>query len=236
MKITKIPKLLEQRPYLQELMDQKGLSLQELSAVEITLNRINYLSGNFYRTANWLKVQYKKLNHKLSEEFSFADIGCGGGGLLRYLHNFAKINNLNIKFYGIDLNKTLISIAESYNNESQINYSSERLEEVERNYSLINTNLVLHHLDPTEILPFLHLTKRKAVLAVRHEDLLRTKKGLLLANLFPKVITRSKVVHHDARVSVYRSYNHQEWERQAIESSYQVSKVFPERILLESIL
>ncbi len=221
---------LEHRPLAEERMDSLVLSKNEMLGVEQALNRINYLSGNFFRIAHWLRDEYRKKN---SAEFSFADIGCGGGGLLRYLESYARRNNFKVKFYGIDLNETLISIANSYNTkEESINYSRNCLEQTDSTYSLINTNLVLHHLLPEEIQAFLKLTKERATVGTRHEDLLRSRRGLYLASIFPKLVTKSAVVHHDAKVSVYRSYSREQWKLMANESGYEFKAIFPERALL----
>jgi 2-polyprenyl-3-methyl-5-hydroxy-6-metoxy-1,4-benzoquinol methylase len=226
---------LKHTPYAEEMMDGTTLSIEELLLVESALDRINFLSGSFFRVAEWLADQYKVHHNSSREEFTFLDIGCGGGGLLRYLADFAFKKALSIKFFGVDTNSKLISIAQLKSKDKHfIEYSSERLETTIRSYSLIYSNLVLHHIAPEEIDAFLTLTKQRAKIATRHEDIARSIPGLLLAKIIPHLVTTSPIVHHDAVVSVYRSYSKSEWQDKALSCGYNCMQTFPQRVLLQT--
>jgi 2-polyprenyl-3-methyl-5-hydroxy-6-metoxy-1,4-benzoquinol methylase len=75
-----------QRSFEKELMDDLECSGDELAQTLKELKTINKLLGGNQVTTGGLKQIF---NAHPQEEYSIADIGCGGGDMMRVMHDWA---------------------------------------------------------------------------------------------------------------------------------------------------
>ena len=104
-----------------------------------------------------------------------------------------------------------------------------------RTFDVVLCSLFLHHLEPTDVTRVLqHMAAATRRLLVVH-DLRRTRPGLALAHIVPKLLTRSHVVHIDAVKSVHAAYTIPELRTLAHDAGLTTASIeptFPQRMLL----
>ena len=91
-----------------ELMDDLECSGEELEQTLKELKTINKLLGGNYVTTNGLR---KLIGKSTDKTFSVADIGCGGGDMIRVMDDWAISHDFKLKFTGIHANRNIIDIA-----------------------------------------------------------------------------------------------------------------------------
>lgn len=102
-------------------------------------------------------------------------------------------------------------------------------------YDVVTCGLFLHHLDPDGARAALRGMAASARWLVLVSDLRRTRLGLALAWAAPRLVTRSRVVWHDAVASVRGAYTPEELRALAEEAGMtgaRVRRAWPQRMLL----
>jgi 2-polyprenyl-3-methyl-5-hydroxy-6-metoxy-1,4-benzoquinol methylase len=103
-------------------------------------------------------------------------------------------------------------------------------------YDVVISSLFLHHLTEHDAISLLSLMAQGASQAVFVQDLIRSRAGLALASVVPRIISRSYVVHTDAILSARAAFSMQEVCAMAEASgmpSAKIRRVWPERFLLD---
>ncbi|QDT03450.1 hypothetical protein K227x_18340 [Rubripirellula lacrimiformis] len=99
-------------------------------------------------------------------------------------------------------------------------------------FDVITNSLFLHHLDPHDTIHLLKSMHSAARVASMVCDLERSKLNRELISAASRVLTRSKVVHHDARLSVEGAYTLSEAKtlaEEAVGGTIQARRIFPGR-------
>ncbi len=102
-------------------------------------------------------------------------------------------------------------------------------------FDAVCCSLFLHHLDPGPARDALRRMAASARSLVLVSDLRRTRLGLALACVVPRLVTRSRVVWHDAAASVRAAYTPDELlalAREAGMAGAHVRRAWPQRMLL----
>ncbi|MFC3416707.1 methyltransferase domain-containing protein [Algoriphagus hitonicola] len=209
-----------------ELMDDLNCSGIELAQTLRELKTINrWLGGNKVTTDGLAKLfkQYPQ------SAYQVADIGCGGGDMIQVMHDWAKKNQINIDFSGIDANRNIIEMASVRLNEKtpvrwlvQNVFSEEFLTE---KVDVLTCTLFTHHFTDGELVDLLTAFRQKARLGIVINDLHRHPLAYQSIKWLTRLFSHSKMVQHDAPVSVLRSFSKQDWERiltQASIDSYSI--------------
>ena len=149
-----------------------------------------------------------------NETLCIADLGCGGGDMLKTLADWGRRNNRSLKLIGIDANPHIIDFA-SVNCKLYSEISFETLdifstEFQKRKYDIIMGTLFYHHFKNEVLIGFFsklaHQARVGLVINDIHRHWLAFHSIRLLTNLFSK----SSMVKFDAPLSVLRAFTREE--------------------------
>ncbi len=227
---------LRQRQLEPEIMDQPDLDpIQHQQALR-GLARINRWS----RTASCLWTPIQKLLHSSDRPLDVLDVACGAGDNLVRLAQRAKRQNVPLRFHGCDISPVALEHAQSRAEKEKVDLSLFHCnilsDELPQTYDVVINSLFLHHLNEAEGLILLQKMSQAASGLLLVNDLNRCRRGLILAWLGSRVLSRSYVVHVDAVLSVRAALTPQEAlilaERAGL-SQATVRRTWPFRYLLE---
>jgi 2-polyprenyl-3-methyl-5-hydroxy-6-metoxy-1,4-benzoquinol methylase len=104
------------------------------------------------------------------------------------------------------------------------------------NYDVITCSLFLHHLASDQIIPLLRKASQQAKQLILFSDLIRCRRGMLLAKLACNLLTKSDVVRVDGPRSVRAALTKKEIsdlaERAGL-TNFQMTSHWPSRYLLQ---
>lgn len=203
------------RSYEKEIMDDfqgKGPDWdQALRELKIINNR---LGGNAVTTngiANLL--QEKAPEHALS----IADLGCGGGDMLVVMANWARKQQLEASFYGIDVNNHIVEYARKNTAAyPEIKYLAADIFSEKfgsRNFDVVTCSLFTHHFTDEELVKMLSRLKKQVRLGIVINDLHRHPLAYYSISLLTSLFSRSRMVRNDGPLSVLRGFSKKDWER-----------------------
>ncbi len=149
-----------------------------------------------------------------SEPFFIADLGCGGGDMLKLLAEWGRINNRSLKLVGIDANPHIIEFARN-NCGSYPEISFEILdiflpEFQQKKYDIIMGTLFYHHFDNTVLVGFFAKLIHQARLGVVINDIHRHWLAYYSIRILTKFFSKSSMVKFDAPLSVLRAFTRKE--------------------------
>jgi 2-polyprenyl-3-methyl-5-hydroxy-6-metoxy-1,4-benzoquinol methylase len=212
-----------QRSKEKELMDDLNCSGEELNQTLRELKTINrWLGGNYVTTSGLAKI-FKSYPQ---DSYSVADIGCGGGDMIRVMDDWAKRQKREIKFTGIDANRNIIDLAAvrltdlpkvawKVQNVFEAEFSEEKVD-------ISTCTLFTHHFTDSELVALLNSLRAKSRLGIVINDLHRHPLAYYSIKWLTELFSKSKMVQHDACLSVLRSFSRSDWER--VLQSAQINK------------
>lgn len=201
----------KQRSYQKEIMDdfEAGGKVIEVTLKE--LKTINKLLGGNHVTTSSLKQIITKYPQ---ESYSVADIGCGGGDMIRVMAHWALRNKLYCQFTGIDANPNIIKLAQI--NLSDIDNVTLKTQNVfdseflDKKVDIVTCTLFTHHFSDEELLLLLSSFKKKAKLGVVINDLHRHPIAYYSIKVLTGLFSNSAMVKNDGPLSVLRSFQRAE--------------------------
>lgn len=203
-----------QRSTEKELMDDLNCSGEELNQTLRELKTINrWLGGNYVTTSGLAKI-FKSYPQ---DSYTVADIGCGGGDMIRVMHNWAESQKKEVKFTGIDANRNIIDLAAvrladlpkvtwKVQNVFEPEFSEEKVD-------ISTCTLFTHHFTDSELVGLLKSLQAKSHLGIVINDLHRHWFAYSSIKLLTRLFSKSEMVRHDASLSVLRSFSRSDWER-----------------------
>ncbi|WPR75166.1 methyltransferase domain-containing protein [Algoriphagus sp. NG3] len=207
-------RLFAQRSKDKELMDDLNCSGEELVQTLRELRTINRWLGGNYVTTNGLAKIIKK--HPRNS-FLVADIGCGGGDMIRVMDDWSKSKKKALNFVGIDANKNIIDLAAvrladiprvawKVGNVFDGEFSEEKVD-------ISTCTLFTHHFTDSELVGLLKSLRAKSRLGIVINDLHRHWFAYYSILVLTKLFSKSKMVQNDASLSVLRSFTKIEWTK-----------------------
>ncbi len=193
-------------------MDDLEVGGEELTQTLKELRTINKLLGGNYVTTSAIQ-RFRKIFPQ--EDYSIADIGCGGGDMLKVMADWAYKKELPCSFIGIDANPNIIKLAkkqlEEYKNVKfeQANVFSENF--ISEPVDIITCTLFTHHFTDEELIHLLSSFKNKSKLGVVINDLHRHPLAYHSIRLLTRFFSKSEMVKNDGPLSVLRSFKKDEW-------------------------
>ena len=203
-----------QRSKEKEFMDDLNCSGEELNQTLRELKTINrWLGGNYVTTSGLAKI----FRSYPQDSYSVVDIGCGGGDMIRVMDDWAKSLKKPIKFTGIDANRNIIELAAvrladlpkvtwNVQNVFDNEFSEEKVD-------ISTCTLFTHHFTDSELVTLLNSLRAKSRLGIVINDLHRHPFAYYSIRWLTRVFSKSKMVQHDACLSVLRSFSRSDWER-----------------------
>lgn len=188
-----------------EIMDNFLLDHSQIDGALDELEIINTWLGGYQVSLNALK----KLKPK--DQIYICDWGCGGGDLLRKISHWAKSQDIRLKLTGVDATQAAVEYAVAKSvSYPEINYVlADVLAETDKLpvCDVVISCLFTHHFDNEswiKLISNMHNSARKAVII---NDLHRHWLAYYSINVLTGFFSRSKMVKHDARLSVLRSFS-----------------------------
>lgn len=217
----------EKRSEEKELMDDLECSGEELSQTLRELKTINYWLGGNHVTTNGLK---KITSLFPKETYQIADIGCGGGDMIRIMDQWAKSERKAVDFIGIDANPNIIEQAKvKLSDVTNVQWRVQNVfasEFPKEKVDIITCTLFTHHFTDAELISLIHAFREKASLGLVINDLHRHWFAFHSIRILTKLFSKSPMVQNDASLSVMRSFRRSDLERILIASgikNYQIS-------------
>ncbi len=215
-----------------ERMDDPALDEAEHRAALAGLARIHRVSG----TAGLLSRALGDLLDRLSVPgpARVLDVACGGGDLTLALRERA---GRGLAIDGCDKSETALQRARgaAARRGLDVRFLAHDVLEgaLPDGYHAIVCSLFLHHLEDDVVVDLLSRMARADAVLVH--DLVRGAPGRLLARLVPPLLTRSRVVHDDAVLSVDNAFTVDEIRALAVRAGLRGARVtrrWPFRFLL----
>jgi 2-polyprenyl-3-methyl-5-hydroxy-6-metoxy-1,4-benzoquinol methylase len=205
------------RSYQSEWMDDLEASGEIIVQTLKELDTINRLLGGNALSINGLRKILAKNPGRKNTTITIADIGCGGGDIMKLMADWGRKNKVSLKFVGIDANLNILDYArentKAYPEISyqQIDIFSEEFAEL--SFDIIHTSLFTHHFTDSELVGFYSQWKSQAKLGIINNDLHRHWFAYHSIHWLTTLFSRSPMVQNDARLSVLRSFSKAEWQQ-----------------------
>ncbi len=202
----------EKRIDQEEIMDQATIDLDSLAAAYRDINRSNKLLGGY--SATFRSIRSLVASRANSDALRILDMGCGDGGMLRYLAQHFRKLNITAEFLGLDLSADAITLARQnsqdypeikYESGDLLNYLSEP-----SLYDYVLCTLTLHHFSDREIPEVISACLHYCDDALIINDLQRNKTAYYLFKIFSAIFIRSAVASNDGLVSIRRAFHKNE--------------------------
>jgi ubiquinone/menaquinone biosynthesis C-methylase UbiE len=202
-----------------ELIDDLELDNDALRENLEELALINkYLGGNQV-TISGLKKLTSNTNIPVTSNQSpitIADLGCGGGDMLIVMANWAKKQNLNAQFIGIDANDFMIDFAKkrtaNYQNISYLHQNIFAEEFKQHQFDIVTMTLFCHHFDDESLIKILQQFRKQTRLGVVINDIHRHWFAYHSIAWITKLFLKSYLVKNDAKLSVWRAFRKKDLE------------------------
>jgi ubiquinone/menaquinone biosynthesis C-methylase UbiE len=210
-----MPVNLSQRSYQAELMDDLSFGGDDMIRTLDELEIINLRLGGHKVVLNALNRLLK--NAPAHREIHIADLGCGGGDMLRILAKWGRKKGLKLKLHGIDANKFIAEYGEFRSAEyPEISYHvadifSDKF--AMQGYDIILCSLFCHHFDETHLQKLFRQLKKQARLCVVINDLHRHWFAYYSIKYITKVFSKSPLIKNDAPLSVARGFSRKDIEK-----------------------
>jgi 2-polyprenyl-3-methyl-5-hydroxy-6-metoxy-1,4-benzoquinol methylase len=204
---------LTKRSYIAELIDDLNLSNEALRQNLEELATINkWLGGNQLTLSGLEKLISQK--SKQEKQLKIADIGCGGGDMLKLMANWAKKKQIKADFVGIDANQFMIDFAKKRTeNFENITYLKEdAFSDNLKNFKLDIATLTLfcHHFTENQLIDLFTNLRKNCTIGIIINDLHRHWFAYYSINWLTAIFSKSYLVKNDARLSVWRGFHKNE--------------------------
>lgn len=205
--------MFKQRSTEIEIMDDLDIQGDVIDSTLKELNVINkWLGGN----AIIVDALGILLRENPKREIKLADIGCGGGDILKLISNWLKKKNITSKLIGIDANPHITAYAnkncKEYTNIQfqSINIFSEEFKA--QKFDVVASTLFFHHFDDDTLTKFLRQLSDQTTTGIIINDLHRHWFAYHSIKWITAIFSKSFMVKNDAKVSVQRGFLKKELE------------------------
>ncbi len=184
--------------------------------VHQTLRELEFINRWLGGNAVTLEGIRELIKGQDKKSFAIADLGCGGGDMLKLLAEWGRKSNLSLQLTGIDANPHIIEFAKS-NCRAYGEISFETLDifspEFERqSYDIVMGTLFYHHFQNDRLIEFLSKLRRQVRVGLVVNDIHRHWLAFHSIRLLTKFFSKSAMVKVDAPLSVLRAFKRGELE------------------------
>lgn len=200
-----------QRSNQKELIDDLHCDGEELRQTLRELKTINRLLGGNHVTTDGINQLLKETT---SKEVTIADVGCGGGDMIRVMHDWSRRKEIKANFVGIDANPNTIAMAAD-NLAALPNVHFEAADVFGPNFQqqqvgIVTCTLFTHHFSDEELIRMFRSFKNKARIGMVINDLHRHPLAFYSIKMLTRLFSRSRLVINDAPISVQRGFKKKE--------------------------
>lgn len=216
-----------QRAVVPELMDDPAIPRETHEQALAGLTRLNRWSRSDAGLWAVLRSEAKQATNSLR----VLDVATGSGDLPVRLACRARRAKLNISLSACDISPTALEMAKRNAMKKGVAIEFFQQDAVQQQfpegYDVIITSLFLHHLaelDAIQLLQKMAATSRLILV----NDLNRSRFNLGLVAVASRVLSRSRVVHHDGPASVRAAFTVAEARHLAVRAGLTDAKVVPQ--------
>ena len=190
-------------------MDDLNISGPVIDQTLKELNTINRkLGGNSISVSG-----FRKLVKSLSS-FTLADLGCGGGDIIKDMALWSRRGDKEGMFIGVDANPHVIDYAiRNTADFPEISFQPINIfspEFKQQTFDIIHCCLFLHHFSKEELIQLFRHFKKSARIGIIINDLHRHPIAYWSISALTRLFSKSSMVKNDASVSVARGFKREE--------------------------
>ncbi len=190
----------------EEIMDDLNCSGEVVNQTLRELETINALLGGNYVTLDGLR----QLLEDRKTSASIADLGCGGGDILKLIRRWGNKTNLSLRLIGIDANPNITAFAEKQTPPScEIEYKaidifSKQFRQMK--FDVMVGTLFFHHFSSEQLIEFFKQAKQQVSLGIVINDIHRHWFAYYSIRWLTQILSKSSMVKFDAPLSVLRAF------------------------------
>ena len=190
-------------------MDDLSIQGQVVDQTLKELDVINKVLGGDHATISGIRKILRKSDNN-SKVLRIADMGCGGGDMLKKIAKWANGQGISVKLTGIDANPAIIEYAKENTNEyDNIEYVVVNVFEApfqKDHFDIIISTLFLHHFNDEDSSKLILQWMQAATLGIVINDIHRHPFAYHSIKLLTRFLSKSYMVRNDAPVSVLRAF------------------------------
>lgn len=193
-------------------MDDLGCSGPVIDQTLRELEFINKWLGGNAVTTGALKSLIRRWPQQ--RKLRIADLGCGGGDMLRVIHSLTTRMGFRTILTGIDANREIIAYAKTNLSDIpeaeflSLDIFSDAFRELK--FDVVIGTLFFHHFSSASLIRFLSELKPRVTLGIVINDIHRHYLAYHSIRLLTRFFSRSYMVKHDAPLSVARAFSREE--------------------------
>jgi 2-polyprenyl-3-methyl-5-hydroxy-6-metoxy-1,4-benzoquinol methylase len=195
-----------------EIMDDLACDGEVVFQTLRELDIINQWLGGNAVTVNALKNSWKKIPKEYI--ITIADLGCGGGEMLRIISKLAEKENRKVRLTGFDANPHIIEYARSHSKDfSSITFETTNVFSKDfqnQKFDFVLATLFLHHFSEDELTSLFFSLKNQTRSAIIINDIHRHPLAYYSIKWLTQWFSRSAMVRFDAPLSVMRAFKKNE--------------------------
>lgn len=150
-------------------------------------------------------------------ELTIADLGCGGGEMLRTIDTWGKKKNFKLKLIGLDANPNVIAFArKNIADCPHIHFETVNVfstEFLQKKYDIVIGTLFFHHFSDDQLAMFFKQLNSGVRLGYIINDIHRHWLAYHSIKILTRLFSRSAMVRYDAPLSVLRAFRRAELTR-----------------------
>lgn len=193
-----------------EIMDDLNCSGDVVRQTLVELEFINKWLGGNSVTVGGLRMLLASRQFDQSVPLKIADLGCGGGDMLKLIDKYLKKEKLEGRLKGFDANPNIIAFAwVNSSDHLDITYNTLDIlsdEFKSKPFDVFFATLFLHHFTSDQLVEIFDSLKRQTSLGIVINDLHRHWLAYYSIKLLTKFFSRSSMVKYDAPLSVLRGF------------------------------
>jgi len=203
----------DHRSYEAEIMDDLQHEGDIIDKTLRELEIINRLLGGNKVTINGVS---RLLKSKPTKTITIADLGCGGGDIMKLVANWGRKNKIQLKLTGIDANPNIVAYAQKNTSSyPEIDYQAVNIFSQEfrnQKFDIILATLFTHHFTNEELVDLFRSLKVQARIGVVINDLHRHWFAYHSIKWLTYFFSKSYMVKADGPLSVLRAFHKEELE------------------------
>lgn len=224
--------MLASRAIADELMDAEDLDPATYADVLRDLAQVNTITMARRPTLTFLDRATKGMT-----QFRLLDVGFGDGDMLRCIAQWAETGGIEAELIGVDLNpRSLAAATARMPTGAAIDYRTGDYAGQPEAFDFVISSLVAHHMTHNQLIGFLRFMEARATKGWFVNDLHRHGFAYIGYPLLATLFGWHRIVKHDGRLSIARSYRPNEWPAILAEAGIegaQIVRRFPFRLCIE---
>ncbi len=196
-----------------EIMDDLNCSGEVVHQTLRELETINSLLGGNYVTLHGISQLLG--NHNLMDPISVADLGCGGGDILKLIRQWSIRKGYHLQLTGIDANPSITAYAKAHTSGlppihfETLDIFSKEFEQ--REFDILVGTLFFHHFTSEQLVSFFRKMKGQTRIGIVINDIHRHWLAYYSISWLTQLFSRSVMVKYDAPLSVLRAFKKKDW-------------------------